>query len=237
MDSLQKRFEAEIREMVEVCHALAAREYATSHGGNVSWRVGPDEVLITPTKVNKGKIEFDDIVIVGMERGTKFVAPGRKPTGEVPIHLGLLRKRPDIASVIHAHPPWMTALALSRPELLAKPYLPEPIVEVGPVAVADYAQPLTEELARTFDPVIFRHNAFLMRNHGALMLCAEGAGRCFELLEMMETVAKSVAIAEMLGGAKLLNRNQVQGLNETMRTRNLRLPGAPGQVKDLADLF
>ena len=69
MDALQKRFEAEIREMVDVCHALAARQYTTSHGGNVSWRVGPDEVLITPTKVNKGKIEFDDIVIVGMERG------------------------------------------------------------------------------------------------------------------------------------------------------------------------
>ena len=237
MDALQVRFEAEIREMVDVCHALAARQYTTSHGGNVSWRVGPDEVLITPTKVNKGKIEFDDIVLVSMERGTRYAAPGRKPTGELPIHLGFLRKRPDIASVVHAHPPWMTALALSRPELLAKPYLPEPIVEVGPVAVADYAQPLTEELARTFDPAILKHNAFLMRNHGAVMLCAEGAGRCFELLEMMETVAKSIAIAEMLGGAKQLSRKDVHGLNETMRTRNLRLPGAPGQVKELEDLY
>ena len=237
MNPLQKRFEAEIREMVEVCHALAARQYATSHGGNVSWRVGPDEVLITPTKVNKGKIEFDDIVIVSMERDTKHAAPGRRPTGELPIHLGFLQKRPDIASVVHAHPPWMTALALSKPELLAKPLLPEPIVEIGPVAVADYAQPLTEELARTFDPAILTHNAFLMRNHGAVMLCAEGIGRCFELLEMMETVAQSAAIAEMLGGAKLLSRKDVRGLTETMQTRNLRLPGAPGKVKKLEDLY
>ena len=40
----------------------------------------------------------------------------------------------------------------------------------------------------------------------------------------------------MLGGAKLLNRKEVHGLNETMRTRNLRLPGAPGQVKNLEEL-
>lgn len=237
MHALQRRFEAEIRDMVEVCHSLAQRQYTTSHGGNVSWRVGPETVLITPTMLNKGKIRFDDIVVVGMDRKTRFAAAGRRATGEVPIHLGIFEKRPDVASIIHAHPPWMTALALLRPELLAQPYLPEPIVEVGPVASLDYAQPLTEALARSFDPAIQTHNAFLMRNHGAVMLSIAGVQRCFELLEMMEVAAKSIAIAEMLGGAKRLNRAQIRGLNEPMRIRNLRLPGAPGKVKDLADLF
>ena len=237
MHALQRRFEAEIREMVEVCHALAQRQYTTSHGGNVSWRVGPEAVLVTPTTVHKGRIRFDDIVVVGMDRKTRFAAAGRRATGEMPIHLGILEKRPDIASIIHAHPPWMTALALSRPELLAQPYLPEPTFEVGPVASVKYAQPLTEALARSFDPVIQTHNAFLMRNHGALMLCVGGAQRCFDLLEMMEVTAKSIAIAEMLSGAKRLNRKQVRELNETARARNFRLPGAPGKVKDLADLF
>jgi L-fuculose-phosphate aldolase len=237
MHALQRRFQAEIREMVAVCHALAQRQYTTSHGGNVSWRVGPEAVLVTPTTLHKGRIGFDDIVVVGMDRKTRFAAAGRRATGETPIHLGILQKRPDVASVIHAHPPWLTALAISRPELLARPFLPEPTFEVGPVASVRYAQPLTEELARSFDPVLQTHNAFLMRNHGALMLSTEGAQRCFDLLEMMEVTAKSLAIAEMLGGAKPLNRAQVRGLNQTMRARNLRMPGAPGKVKDLADLF
>jgi L-fuculose-phosphate aldolase len=237
MHALQRRFEAEIREMVEVCHALAQRQYATSHGGNVSWRVEPEAVLITPTTLPKGKTGFNDIVVVGMDRKTRFAAAGRRATGEAPIHLGILEKRPDIASIIHAHPPWMTALALSRPELLAKAYLPEPTFEVGPIAQVKYAQPLTEELARNFEPVIQTHNAFLMRNHGALMLSIAGAQRCFDLLEMIEVTAKSVAIAEMLGGAKPLNRRQVRGLDETLRARKLRLPGAPGQVRNLADLY
>ena len=237
MHALQRRFEAEIREMVEVCHALAQRQYAASHGGNLSWRVGPDAVLITPTKVHKGKIGFDDIVLVGMDRKPRFAAAGRRATGEAPVHLGILQKRPDIASIIHAHPPWTTALALSRPELLARAYLPEPTFEFGPVATVKYAPPLTEDLARSFDPVIETHNAFLMRNHGALVLCTEGALRCFDLLEMIEITAKSVAIAEMLGGAKPLNRQQIRRLDETRRARNLPLPGLPGKVKSLAELY
>ena len=237
MHALQKKYEREIREMVGVCQTVAERRYVTSHGGNLSWRVADDELLITPTKVNKGEIAFDDVVIVGMDGEARYAAEGRRPTGELPIHVGLFRKRNDIRTIIHAHPPWLTAFALSRPELLRKPFLPEPIIEVGPVALTDYATPLTEELARTFDPVIMRYNAFLMRNHGAVLLCAEGMARCLQLFDMMEMSAKSIAIAEMLGGARPLDDDEVQRLDETLRTRDLPMPGAPGQVSSLRELF
>ena len=237
MHVLQERYRPQIEEMVEACHRLAERRYVASHGGNLSWRVAPDDVLITPTKVNKGRISFGDISVVGMNQQTKYAGKGVKPTGEVYIHIGILKRRADIKSIIHAHPPWMTALAISRPELLRKAFLPEPVIEVGPVALTEYAQPLTEDLARAFDPVVMRHNAFLMKNHGAVMLSVDGIGRCFDLLEMIELAAQSIAIAEMLGGAQPLGTKQVKGLTETMRVRGLSMPGAPGQVADLADLY
>ena len=237
MNAIQSKYESQINEMVETCHAAAARLYVASQGGNLSWRVGPDAVLIPPTRVNKGKLAGDDIVIVGMDGGIRYAAPGRRPTGESYIHLGIFRKRPDIVSIVHAHPPWLTAFALSKPELLRRAYLPEPVIEVGPMALTEYAQPLTEDLARTFDPVIQRHNAFLMRNHGVVLLSVEGLGRCFELLEMMEVTAQTVAIAETLGGAKPLPASNMDGLAQVMRTRELRMPGAPGAVKDLRDLY
>lgn len=237
MHTLQAQFQTRIKEMVEACHACAARQYTTSHGGNLSWRVAPNVVLITPTKVTKGKVQFDDVVLVDMERRILFAKEGRRPTGEVYIHLGIYRKRPDIASIIHAHPAWLTALALSKPELLAKPLLPEPIVEIGPVAVTEYAQPLTEELAATFDPFIERYNAFIMKNHGAVTLSVEGIGRCLEMMDILEMTAKSAAIAEMLGGAKNLSKKEVEGLAEVMQTRKLAMPGMPGKVQRLTDLY
>ena len=237
LNTLQKRYEREINEIVEACHCAAERLYVTSHGGNLSWRVADDELLITPTKVSKSRIVFDDIVIAGMDGKVRFAAEGRRPTGELPMHLSLFRKREDIRTILHAHPPWMTAFALSKPELLRKPFLPEPIIEVGPVGLAEYAAPLTEDLARTFEPVVMRYNAFLMRNHGVILLCVEGMERCLQQLDMMETTAKSIAIAEMLGGANPLGKKDVELLNQTLHTRNLPMPGAPGQVENLPDLF
>ena len=237
MNDVQKRYEREINEIVGVCHAVAERLYVTSHGGNLSWRVAETDVLITPTKLNKGEVGFDDIVIAGTDGSIRYAAEGRRPTGELPIHLGLFRKRPDIKTIIHAHPPWMTAFALSKPELLRKPWLPEAIIEVGPVALTDYATPLTDELAEKFDPVVQRYNCFLMRNHGMVVLSVEGMKRCMQFLEMMETTAKTVAIATMLGGATPINAEDVRLLDETLQTRGLPMPGAPGQVKSLRELF
>ena len=54
---------------------------------------------------------------------------------------------------------------------------------------------------------------------------------------MLEVSAKSIAIAEMLGGARPLDRDEVERLDETLRTRNLPMPGAPGQVDSLKELF
>ena len=237
MHPIQEKYESEITELVEVCHRAADRMYVTSHGGNLSWRVSDDELIITPTKSYKGSLSFDDIVIVGMDRNVRYASEGRRPTGELPIHVRLFEKRPDVRTIIHAHPAWMTAFALSKPELLCKPWLPEPITEVGPIALTEYATPLTEDLAQCFDPVIERYNAFLMRNHGMLLLCIEGMARCMELLDMMETTAKSVAIAEMMGGAQPLSDEQVSELDDILQIRKLPLPGAPGVVTSLRELF
>ena len=70
-----------------------------------------------------------------------------------------------------------------------------------------------------------------------LLLCIEGMARCMELLDMMETTAKTIAIAEMMGGARPLNNEQVAELDDVLQTRNLRLPGAPGVVTSVRELF
>lgn len=105
------------------------------------------------------------------------------------------------------------------------------------MAVTEYAAPISEDLAATFGPVIEQRNAFLMRNHGVITLCVEGIRRCFDLLEMLETTAKTLAIAEMLGGARPLTRDQVSELTGIVRERNLPIPGLPGKNRDLAELY
>jgi len=237
MHELQKKYKSEIEEFVASTQRLGESGFVTSQGGNLSYRVAEDVVLITPTKVPKITVKFDDICIINMKGDILFATGGRKPTGETPMHLNILNKRPDAKGVIHAHPPYITGFAIARNNLLSRPLLPEPIIEVGPVLSADYAEPITDELAEAFDPVILKTNAWLMENHGITMCNHEGVGRALELLEMIEALAQSTMVALTCGNIVEIPRDEVKKLERTIKTRDLPLPGLPGYNKGLDELY
>jgi len=237
MNELQKKYAAQIEEMVNACHRCCQLGFVHSQGGNLSMRVAEDVVLITPTKRYKGDIQFDDICIVTMQGETLYAPQGGKPTGELPFHLRILNRRDDLRSLVHAHPPVLTGFAITGKDILRQPFLPEPVLEVGPMIMVPYAEPLSDELAEMFDEAIEKSNGFLMENHGALMSSGEGIKRCVELLEMMEAAAKSVLIATMLGGVKPIPKEDVANLDRTLKTRNMPFPGRPGTVTSLIDLM
>ena len=237
MHPLQKKYKSQIEEFVAATIKLGQSGFVTSQGGNLSFRVDEDIVLITPTKVPKIKITFDDVCIITMGGEVLYAAEGRKPTGETPMHLNILNKRPDAKGVIHAHPPYITGFAIARSDILSRPLLPEPIIEVGPVLSAAYAEPITDELADAFDPVILKTNAWLMENHGITMCNNEGVGRAFELLEMIEALAQSVTVALACGNIVEIPREEVIKLEKTIKTRGLPMPGLPGHNAGLEELY
>ena len=237
MHDLQKKYEKEIHDLVKASVHLGRIGYVTSHGGNLSCRVDPDVVLITPTKVPKRELTFDDIVIINFKGETLFAANARKPTGETPIHLNILSKRPDIKGLVHAHPPILTGFSLLDDELLSRPLLPEPVIELGPVIYVRYEEPLSQRLAAAFDSVVEKSNAFLMKNHGVMICSPDGVWRALELLEMLENMAYSAFVAASLGKVNSIPLDEVDKLERTIRTRGLPMPGAPGVIKKLSDAY
>lgn len=237
MNELQLKFKAQIEEMTAACRRSAALGYVHSQGGNLSYRVDENTVLITPTKVYKGDIAFDGVCVVTLDGRTLYAPAGGKPTGELPFHLRILRRRPDLNALIHAHPPILTGFAIAGGDMLSRPFLPEPVLEVGPMVTVPYGEPLSEQLARNFDEAVERSNGFLMENHGALMGSDQGVKRALELLEMMEAAARSVLVAHLLGGLKTIPREEVANLDRTLRTRAMKFPGRPGAVDSLVDLM
>jgi L-fuculose-phosphate aldolase len=228
-EDIHGRYAGETEELARASRRLGELGYVASHGGNLSWRVDENVVLITPTKVAKERVTAADVCAVDMEGRTLHAAEGRKPTGETPMHLALLRRRPDADALLHAHPPVLTGFACSeKAGLMARPVLPEPCIELGPAAVVDYAEPLTDDLAAAFQPHLASHDVFLMRNHGVMLLSREGIARALDFVVMLEKAAVSVLVAELLGGARELSRRDVEGLERTLRTRGLPLPGPPG---------
>lgn len=237
MHPLQEKYASQIKELVRAANRLAEIGFVTSQGGNLSLRADENVVLITPTKVAKISITFEDICAVDMQGNVLYAREGRKPTGEWPFHVRIMNKRPDVKGIVHAHPPILTGFAIAGGDYLQMPFLPEPVIEVGPMIMVPYAEPLSERLAENFDAVIDKSNGFLMENHGALMVSTEGIWRALEFLEMMEAAAKSILIAKMLGNAKPIPQADVKNLENVIKIRNMSMPGLPGVVKNLTDIF
>jgi L-fuculose-phosphate aldolase len=237
MHDLQQQYQVEIEEMVAACHRLAAQRFVTSHGGNLSCRVATDVILITPTKHNKGDLRPEDIVFINMQGSVLHANEGLRPTGEVPLHLAMFRERADVRTLVHAHPPAITGLAIAHSPLLARPLLPEPIQEIGPVLPVPYAEPLSQELADAFLPLLRKSNAFLMLNHGLILCTPFGMLRGVELLEMLEAAAQSIAVALAAGTVHELSREDLANMDRVMCTRQLPYPGAPGEHHSLVDLY
>jgi len=237
MYELQEKYESEINEIVFTSNRLADLGYVTSHGGNISYKVDENIILITPTKVPKRKITFSDILILDSNGNVLFSENDRKPTGETPMHIRILNKRPDIKGIVHAHPPVLTGFSLTDTNLLSRPLLPEPILEVGPVLSVEYAEPVSEKLAIEFDKVIHKSNAFLMKNHGVIILSNEGVERALDLLEMVEAMAISIQTALTIGYLNEISKESVNDLGNIIIKRNLKVPGDPRYVKKLEDLY
>ena len=234
--SYLEKYSNEVRDFIKVCKLLADRMYVTSQGGNLSYKLEENLLLITPTCVTKCDVTDKDVVFIDLAGNT--VEGTRKPTGEVPMYLNFYRDRPDIKSVIHCHPPYTNTFAILKgTNWLMKPVFPETVAEVGPVPVVPYGEPLTQKLADNFAPFIKRYNAFLMENHGLTILSTADISRTLQLVDILEVTSISILQALAVGEVKELTRTDVQNLEKTMKTRNLPMIGSPGANVSMVDLY
>jgi L-fuculose-phosphate aldolase len=234
--SLLSTYAKPVETFVEVCHHLAQLMYTTGTGGNLAWKLEENLLLITPTQMNKAKVQPEDVVFIDLKG--KTVEGTRRPTGETPMYLKFFNNRPDIVSVIHCHPPVVCGLAISQgPNYLMRPLFPETTIEIGPVPVVPYAEPLTEELGEKFVPFLPKYNSFIMENHGLVSMSRSDIEWTMMNIEVLEGTALSVIYALQAGGIKELDREAVHRLSNVMRTRSLPLFGAPGVNQSLEDLY
>lgn len=240
MNEIQKKYEAEIKEMVEVCHRDGELGYGASVGGNLSYRVEENLVLITPTQTPKRKITFNMICAVDMDGNTVFAPEGKKPTGEAFMHLHIMKKRPDVKAIMHAHPPVCIGMSTSEEgrKAMMKPLIPEAMMLLGPVITIPYAEPNAKALGYVFDPYVEDSNGYILENHGVVTLSSRNALETIETIQIMESMAESVTAAQIMGGELLqLTQADMDGLDEVVRQLGWKLPGAPGRYQCLKEAF
>ncbi len=187
---------------------LDALGFAPATDGNISARLGPHALLVTPAGREKGGLSPEELLVVDLE-GTVVGGAGR-PSTETPMHLLCYRRRGDVGGVVHAHPPVATAFAAAGVPLDA-PVMPEIVLTVGAIPLVPYATPGTEELARALEPWVDGHDAFLLASHGVLTL-GRDVREALHRMERVEHLAKVTLAARLLGGPRPLTDAQVVSL-------------------------
>ncbi len=160
----------------------------TCSGGNISLRAGDDHILITPSALDKGIINFRQIAQMTLEGENLSV--GLKPSIETDMHLKILRARPDVNAVVHAHPvsaSFLTALESGpvRTDLMAEArYL------LGDPVFVPYALMGTTALGDLAASVLKADTAaLLLENHGVLCV-GQTLLQAFDRLEVLEAAAR-----------------------------------------------
>jgi L-fuculose-phosphate aldolase len=211
--------EAIKKEICAVGRKLWMRQFVDGNGGNISFRIGPNEVICTPTLCSKFDLTPDDLCLVDLE-GNQIA--GTKPrTSEIFLHLEIYKAVPEAKSAVHCHPPHATAYAITGrvpPNLV----IPEFEVFVGKVAISPYATPGTVEFAQTVLPYVKNHNTVLLSNHG-IICWADTVTHAEWYAEVLDTYCWTLMLASQLG-APISRMSEQQGDDLLAIKKKLGLP-------------
>jgi len=205
--------EHELRqEMVRIGRLMWERGYVAAADGNLSARLGNDRLLATATGHSKGFLTVDDLVVLDLDGApvASYRGRGQHPSSEIQMHLEVYRQRPDVAAIVHAHPPVATAFSIAGVSL-ARCVLPEVVVALGSIPTAEYATPGTAEVALSIREAIRDHDALILAHHGSLTV-GETLWEAYLRLEKVEHTAQITLVAQQLGQVRTLSPQAVAQL-------------------------
>ena len=204
--------------IVDAGTVLYKQGYVVSNDGNISVRISPDTIVVTPTGVSKGDMNPDMMVVMDLD-GNVISKGLRGPSSEVKMHLRVYRENPDVTAVVHAHPIYATSFAIAGVPL-DKPILSEAMLQVGVVPVAHYAKPGTTDVPDIIDPFVKDYAAVMHSNHGVLTWGSD-LEQALARMEVVENYAKVTLVVNQIGSERGLSQDQVDGLADIRQNMGL----------------
>ncbi|MDD7267598.1 MAG: class II aldolase/adducin family protein [Lachnospiraceae bacterium] len=214
--------EFEIKKQIcEVGRRIYNRNMVAANDGNISVKISDNEILCTPTGVSKGFMTPEYICKVDMNGNVLQANGSFKPSSEIKMHLRVYKHRPDVQAVVHAHPTFATAFAIAGIPL-SQPIMPEAVIALGCVPIAEYGTPSTDEIPDAVEKYLPYYDAVLLENHGALSYSCDLMA-AYMKMESLEFYAELLYKAKQLGGPKEFDKEQIEKLYEIRR--KMGLPG------------
>ncbi len=182
--------------------------------GHISVRaVEPDHFIVTPHSLDS-RAEAPEMAIVDLD-GNVVGPPVRLPA-ELPIHLEIYRRRPDVGSVAHLHFLYTTSFSMTDLDLgisyfLASIFRSGIPIHPDPRLVNDRAR--AEALATTLGP----HRAVIMKAHG-VAITGETVEEMVAGAFLLEENARRTWVSATMGQVEYLDAELLAEIEESMLT-------------------
>ncbi|MBN2473121.1 MAG: class II aldolase/adducin family protein [Pirellulales bacterium] len=196
------------QDICDIGDRLYKKGFAAANDGNITVRVGENEVICTPTLISKGFMKPEDLCVVDMQGNQ--LSGRRKRTSEVMLHLAIMKERPEVKSVVHCHPPHATAFGVAR-EPVPQCVLPEVEIFIGDVPITKYAIPGGKEFADTILPFVHKANVVILANHGTVSYDAD-VEKAYWWTEILDAYCRILMLAKGLGRVNYFTEPEAQAL-------------------------
>ena len=146
------------------------------HGTAGNFSVRDDEtglIAISPSGMPYPTVTPADVVVVDQDATVRD--GDRAPSSETPMHTMIMRRRPDVRTVVHTHSHYATVISTFKPCL--PPVLTETVLVVGArIPVTRYGLTGTPDIGESVVEVMDDHSrAVIIKNHGLICFGASFA--------------------------------------------------------------
>ncbi|MDY7109534.1 MAG: class II aldolase/adducin family protein [Planctomycetota bacterium] len=181
--------------VAEAMGHIYRRGMTTTSGGNISMCDERGAIWITPSQVDKGRLSAADIACVKPDGRIEGRHP---PSSEFPSHRQIYRARPDVRSIVHAHPAGLVAFSICH-EVPDTAVLPDVRDLCGEVGYAPYEKSGSEALGERIAAVFAEgRDCVLLENHG-IVVGGPDLDLAVRRFEAIELTARMLIRAKALG--------------------------------------
>jgi L-fuculose-phosphate aldolase len=190
--------------IIDACQRMNELGINQGTSGNISLR-HEDGMLITPTSVPYEEMGPEQIVHMKLDGSFD---PRQRPSSEWRFHLDILRARPEVNAVVHAHPPYATILAIMGMKIPPVHYM---IACAGGdnIRCAPYATFGSQELSDHAVKALQDRLACLLAHHGMITV-GPSLTKAMWLAVEVETLARQYHGCLQIGTPPLLSKAEIE---------------------------
>jgi L-fuculose-phosphate aldolase len=198
--------ERELRQqIVDITHRAYDRYLMISTEGVVSARLDKNSFLITPTGVDRGSLDIEDIVLVS--NGVREA--GKLPSRSVKLHEAIYAKNPGINSIMTAQCPNVTAYATTGTPFKSRT-IPESFILLRDIPIIPFKMLYTEpeKVAKVISP----SSPVILVQNDCVLAAGSNVLNAFDRLEVAEFSAKSLIDTAAIGSLVPIGDEEIKDL-------------------------